>query len=129
MNGLIAEWLKSVHIHSERKTNNSIIIHCIWLFRFSINILLATMSIILQLFLMTNIYICLWLCCFWYSVDTIHITYKVYYRTFKNIYHIISTFLKEKHNDWSMLIYVKYQLWDDEYLEVPWNVNNIYVCW
>ena len=41
-------------------------------------------------------------------------------RTFKNIYHIISTFKKEKYNEWSMFIDIKYQLYDDEYLEIPY---------
>ena len=85
--------------------------------RFSINILLTTMSTILPILLMTYIMV---IYRFWYSIDTIRITYKVYYEFSKNVYHIISTFLKEKPNDCSMLIDVKSQLCDDEYLEIPY---------
>ena len=41
----------------------------------------------------------------------------------KPVYHY--TFRKERPNDWLMLGDVKYQLCDDEYLEVPWIVKKI----
>ena len=60
-------------MHSDRRTNNSIIIHYMTV-RFSINILLTTMSTILPIFIMTDIMVI-----YCYSADAIYITYKAYY--------------------------------------------------